>query len=192
MVCRERASPFRDIQRVCSISIGLLMATPKKRTKPLNYFFYRGNLCKKIQINRGNDVITAWNYPDGKLEQYVYSDVRKNGKMAFSTPQVQAMVGRSRNTVKNAVREGMINPPQATYGLDENRNRYAYYWSEEDIMALHGYLKTVHKGRPRKDGLITPLRLPTAAELRAMIRQGTVLYVKTEDGFAPTWQADGL
>ena len=164
----------------------------KPKIKPLRYFFYRGDLCKKIHIHRPNDIVIAWNYPKGKAEQYVYSDVRKNGTQAFSTHQVEKLVGRSKRTIKKILAEGQIPTPQRTYGLDENRNGYAYYWSESDIMGLWDYLKTVHRGRPRKDGRVTPQELPTASELRAMIRQGTVFYVKVGDDFIPTWRAENI
>jgi hypothetical protein len=168
------------------------MTTQKKpKTKPLKYFFYRGDLHKKVHINRGADVITAWNYPQGKLEKYVYSDVRRNGEYAFSTRQVEKMIGRSQATIKRVISDGSVRRPQQTYGLDADRNGYAFYWSEKDIMDLHGYFITVHRGRPRNDGLVTPSDLPTASELRAMIRQGTVFYVKTDSGeFVPTWRAE--
>lgn len=164
----------------------------KPRLRPLRYFFYRGDLHKKIHIHRPNDVITAWNYKTGSLEKYVYSDVRRNGESAFSTRQVEKMVNRSQKTIKNLIQHGMIRKPQATYGLDANRNEYAYYWSEKDIMDLHAYLSTVHYGRPRNDGLVTPKPMPTASELRAMIRQGTVFYIKVGDEFVPTWKADSI
>lgn len=179
---------LRDDSRVREICAGGMSNKPK--TKPLRYFFYRGDLHKKIHINRGDDVITAWNYPKAQVFQYVYSDVRKNGEQAFSTRQVEKLVRRTRRTIAEAISGGWIRPPQRTYGMDANRNGYAYYWSEKDIMELHDYLKTVHRGRPRKDGRITPQDLPTASELRAMIRQGTVFYVKVGDEFVPTWQAE--
>lgn len=168
------------------------MTTRKKpRLKPLRYFFYRGDLHKKIHISRGDDLITAWNYPKGKAEKYVYSDVRKNGERAFTTAQVADMINRTPENVWRHVSVGDVRVPQHTYGLDEKRNLYAYLWSEKDIMDLHAYLKTVHIGRPRADGLVSTGKLPTATELRAMIRQGTVLYVKDSEGnFVPTWQAE--
>lgn len=102
------------------------------------------------------------------------------------------MVDRGWRTINNAITNGDIERPQITYSLDENRNEYAFYWREEDIMALHDYLKTVHFGAPRKDGRVTPKELPTNSELRAMIRQGTVLYVKDGEKFVPTWRANNL
>lgn len=163
----------------------------KRRQKPLTYFFYNGDLHKKVHINRSKDVITAWNYPKGKVAKYVYSDVRKNGEMAFTSKQVGEMVDRTPANIALQISRGNVRTPQHTYGLDENRNFFKYMWCEKDIMDLHAYLSTVHIGRPRKDGEISTRRLPSATELRAMIRQGTVLYVKNEDGeFVPTWQAE--
>lgn len=168
-----------------------MSTTKRAKTTPLRYFFYNGELHKKIRINRPTDSIVAWSYPRGHTVKLVYSQVRRNGEKAFSTRQVSELIERSIRTVKGIVEAGMIPAPQMTYGIDENRNSYAYYWSEKDIMNLHEYLLTVHRGRPRKDGEITPGDMPSAAELRAAIRQGTVFYVKTASGeFVPTWQAE--
>lgn len=161
-----------------------------RKKKPLNYFFYRGHLHKKIHINRPANIITAWDYPAGKMEKYVYSDVRVNGERAFSTQEVGKLVNRKWRAIMQYIERGDIRRPQVTYGLDENKNEYAYYWREQDIMDLHAYLCTIHYGRPRNDGRVTPKAMPTASELRAMIRQGTVLYVKQGDKFVPTWRAD--
>jgi hypothetical protein len=67
---------------------------------------------------------------------------------------------------------------------------YQHIWSEKDIMGILDFLSTVHRGRPRKDGEITPGYLPTPRELRAMIHEeGTTLYVKHGDQFIPSWRA---
>ena len=103
------------------------------------------------------------------------------------------MVNRSRIIVEWAIINGQIEAPQFTYGLDENRNMYKYMWHEKDILALHAYLSTVHIGRPRKDGLITPAKLPNARELRAIIRQQPIMgYLDSEGNFTPTWLAEDL
>lgn len=164
----------------------------KQKMPPLRYFFYHGELQKKIHINRGEDLLTAWNYPQHKVEKHVYSDVRRNGERAWSTMQVCKMVRRSRRMIlMDAIAAGNIERPQITYSYEGGNQDYAYYWSEKDIMGLHDYLKTIHIGRPRHDGRINTRDLPSAAELRAMIRQGTVLYVQTDSGeFVPTWQAE--
>jgi hypothetical protein len=158
------------------------------RKKPLKFFFYRGDLHKKIHINRGIDVITAWNFPKATLNKYVYTDVRNNGEKAFTTKQVAEMVNRKPLTIKKCITEGKIFRPQISYSI-EDRNEGSFFWCEKDILALHEYLSSIHGGRPRADGRVTPKELPTASELRAMIRQGTVLYVRQGDKFVPTWRA---
>lgn len=162
----------------------------KVKLPRINYFFYNKKLCKKIHISRANDLIVAYNYTDGKVDKYIYSDVRKNGGQAFTTAQAAKLLRRYPQVLRNAIYTGDIKSPQQTYGLDENRNVYKYMWSEEDIMACHDFLKTVHIGRPRKDGEVNTGNLPTAAELRASLRQGTVFYVKVGDDFIPTWKAE--
>lgn len=167
------------------------MTVKKKRKTPLNYFFYKGDLHKKLHINRGADTIMAWNYPKAEARQYSYTDVKKNGEKAFSTQQVGKMLNRAPRVVEREARSGNIRRPQSTYGLTEHRRRHAYYWSEKDVLELHAYYTTVHRGRPRNDGIVIPQKLPTVAELRAMMRQGTVYYVKDADGnFVPTWEAE--
>lgn len=162
----------------------------KKKKKPLRYFFFEGDLCKSQHINRPADIITFWNYRKGKLDKAQYSRVKREGEVAFSTRQVKEMLGVGHNTVTYAISRGDIPAPQITYGIDDTRHSYAYYWCEQDIMGFHAYLLTVHMGRPRKDGKITPRKMPTATELRAMIRHGTVFYVKDGDEFIPTWDAE--
>jgi len=163
----------------------------KRKSKPLNVFFLNGKLHKKLRINRGADTIETWCYPDERRVAYTYSDVKKNYKPAFSTREVAEMLGKSEETLENAIRRGGIEEPAVMYTLSENKHKFARRWSEEDIMALHAYMLSVHRGRPRRDGRITPQKLPTARELRAMIRQEQIFYVKMEDGsFRPTWRAE--
>lgn len=167
-----------------------MSANKRKKLEPLNFFFYKGELHKRLRINRSADIVIAWSYPQGHAVKHIYSDVRKNGQKAFTTGQVCKMINRKHRTLKNIIDDGMIPAPAMSYGIDENRNPYGYYWREEDVMNLHEYLLTVHHGRPRKDGYVFPMMMPSRAELRAIIRQGTVLYVRTDDGeFIPTWEA---
>lgn len=100
------------------------------------------------------------------------------------------MINRKRLTLEKAILNGHIAEPQHTYGLNEAKKKYKYMWHESNIMELHSYLMTVHRGRPRFDGLVTPAHLPTARELRAMIRQNEILYVKVGDEFRPVWEAE--
>lgn len=156
----------------------------------LTYFFLNDELHRSLVINRGKDTVVCWNYPQHSRKVYTYSDVLRRHDKAFTSTQVSQMVNRKRKTLEDAVKDGMIERPQFTYGLDENKNLRQYMWSEKDIMALHAYLSTVHRGRPRKDGLIRPQYLPTPRELRAMIHEeGETLGVMRDGVFVPSWRA---
>lgn len=163
----------------------------RRRTPKLNYFFLNGNLHKRLHINRGADQIMTWCYPLHKRVTYTYSDVKKRKETAFTTTEVSKMLNRGRGTLECAIMNGDVEEPQYTYGLTDVKKKYQYMWSEKDILATHAYLSTVHRGRPRNDGLITPQRLPTVRELRAIMRQREILYVKGVDGeFRPVWEAE--
>lgn len=162
------------------------------RSKPLNYFYLNKKLHKKLHINRGADAITTWCYPDYRRVAYTYSDLKRSMEPAFSTTEVGKMLNRKGQTIEYAILRGDIPEPQYTYGIDENKRKHKYMWHEDDIMAAHAYFSTVHKGPPRKDGLITPMKLPTARELRALIRNQEILYIKDGDTFRPVWDADDM
>lgn len=167
--------------------------TKSKKDKARNYFFFNGDLHKRLHINRGADLLSAWNFPKGKMVKYSYSQIKREGERAWTTRQVTEMLNRKWDSIFNAVNRGDVERPQHSYNL-ESKHKAGYYWSEKDIMNLHSYFTSIHFGRPRNDGRVTPAKsLPTAAELRAMIRQGTVLYIKTESGeFVPTWKAENF
>lgn len=169
--------------------------SPRRKSRTLNYFYLEvadhGNLLhKKLHINRAQDTITAWCYPLHKRVAYTYSDTLKRKGKAFSTVEVGKLINRSRVSIENAIIRGDLAPPQKTYGLNERKNGFAYYWSEKDVIAAHAYFSTVHRGRPRRDGLVTPGLMPTIRELRAMMRDEEILYVKQGDTFLPTWKAE--
>lgn len=176
------------------------MATPKRsrarnsRFKGrLRYFYLDGDLHRSLHANIGADHLTAWNYPQHKMVGLSYRDVRRNAGRAFTTKEVSELVRRNRQTIENTIINGDIEAPQKTYALGDHQKgkEYKYMWSEQDVINLHQFLCTVHYGRPRNDGMITPYNLPSLRELRAMMRQEVVLYMKNEDGkFVPTWEAN--
>lgn len=157
--------------------------------KPLRYFFINQDLHKVLRVVRPQDFMEAWNFREGKRTGYIWSDVRKRMENAFTMQQVGQMVGRTRVQIENYILEGKIKTPQRIYTLDERKKPGKYLFSETDVLALHDYLLTVHIGRPRKDGKITPGKMPTRAELRAMLKHNIITYVKTDDNeFKPIWK----
>ena len=165
--------------------------TPKrKKSRRLNYFYLNGLLHKKLHINRASDIITTWCYPEHRRVAYTYSQVRRTYRPAFTTIEVGKMLNRNRVSIELAIMAGNIPRPQHTYGLGNQDKIFKYMWSEDDVLAAHAYFQTVHRGRPRKDGLVTPQKMPTARELRALMRDEEVLYVKRGDTYLPTFRAD--
>lgn len=169
----------------------------KAQTKrpTLKYFFINDQLHKKLEINRGKDLLTAWNFPEGKKVSFSYTDVLRRYEKAFYTKEVAAMVNRTVTSIQNALSGGMIKQPQYTYALDDpSKTIYAYMWSEKDILELLDFFAETHRGRPRKDGGVTAAaNLPTPREVRAMIHEeGETLYIQSGDTFIPTWRAKGF
>lgn len=141
-------------------------------------------------MNRPADLVTTWCYPLHKRVTYTYSDTLRKYEKAFTTKQVGQLIHRSIDRIAVGLEEGGFAEPQYTYGFSEHQKKHAYMWHEDNIMDVHDYFLTVHRGRPRLDGKITPQYMPTKRELRAMIRQEELLYVKGEDGeFRPVWTA---
>lgn len=170
-------------------------ANASGKPRKLTYFFLNGDLHRSIRISRPTDEITAWSYPARRRIGYTYSDVRRRRGKAFTTQQVSQMINRSRVKIQECITLGHIEPPQFTYNLDTyhrtgETNIYKYMWSEDDVLGLHDYFSTVHYGRPRKDGLVTPWPMPNKRELRALMKHDEILYVKQGDTFVPVWEVE--
>lgn len=163
--------------------------TRKQRPRLAKWFYLNGKLHKNLHVNRGTDIVETWNYTDGKIAKYNYTDTLKKCKPAFPMRRACQLLNRKRLALEKAILEGAFEAPQATYTLDGERRMIQYMWSEDDIFAAHEYFSSVHYGRPRKDGRVTPYPIPTARELRAMMDDEEVLYVQDGDTFIPTWKA---
>lgn len=163
----------------------------KKRGKKqrLRYFFANGELHKILRLSRGEDLVVAWNYPQGKRVAYVWSNVQNSMQHAYSLTVAAKILNRHRDVIKRHIKNGAIREVGQTYSIDERKSPGVYYMSEDNIREMHAFLLTVSIGRPRKDGQVVISGLPTKAELEALLRHETVLYVKGEDGeFAPVWK----
>lgn len=164
--------------------------TRKITSKRIRYFFLNGNLHKTIHINRSSDLIVAWNYPEKRRTSYSWSDTQKNMERAYAITDVANMLNRHRMTIDKYIRQGLIKTPQRMYKIDGKFDSAGkYMFSEKDILDLHEYCSTISKGRPRKDGLINTSGLPSRSEVKSMLKQSAVLYVKSDDGnFIPVWK----
>lgn len=164
------------------------MAKRKPKKQRVKYFFANKELHKILRLSRGEDLVVAWNYPQGKRVAYVWSNIQGSMQHAYSISNVSKILNRHPAVIKRHIASGEVRPIQKTYSIDERKAPGVYYMSEDDIREMHAFLLTVSRGRPRKDGQTVISNLPTKAELEAMLRQETVLYVKTEQGFSPVWK----
>lgn len=162
----------------------------KKKAVKVNFFYLNGNLMKRVHIDLSKDIITVYNFTTHRRESYNYSDVKIRRGVALTTSQVTKLINRKRLALELAILDGHIERPQFTYSFKDKRKVGRYMWSEEDVMAAHDYFSSLHFGRPRKDGLTAPYPIPTKREIRAMLRNETILYIKQGDEFVPTWQAE--
>lgn len=167
------------------------MAVKKRRgTAPkLRYFYLNTKLYKVLRQSRAEDLMVAWDYETGKRVAFVLTDVKKNMQSAYPLSKVSAIMGKHEDTIKRHLYAGNIRKPQQAYSLNGKKTPGKYYWSEDDVREMHEFFKTVHRGRPRNDGAIHPGNMPSRAEIEAIMKQETILYVKNNDGtFTPVWK----
>jgi hypothetical protein len=155
----------------------------------LRYFYLNEKLHKVLRRSRAEDLLIAWDYQLGKRVAYSLADVNRNKQHAYPISEVVKIIGKHEDTIKMHLYKNNLRYPQRVYSLNGNKTPGKYYWSENDIREMHDFFKTVHRGRPRKDGAITPGDMPSRAELEAIMNRESVLYVKKDDGtFVPVWK----
>lgn len=152
------------------------------------YCFVDGVLVRPLTSNRGMNITYFINTETGERQAMLYTDFQRRKKNAYSLEAAGKILGRTPTAIKSYIRRGGVKPP-VTVGNQPRGIRVLSYYSEDDIMAIHRYMATLPAGRPRKDGLVTPPRMLTEAEVRARMGQGLFMYTKTRDGrFIPTWK----
>lgn len=155
----------------------------------LRYFFLNGQHHKVLRISRAEDLITAWNFVTNKTQTYVWSATQKKMQRAFTMRQVSKMFDRDVLVIHEYIKSGKIKRPAQAKFLNGSDKPGKFLFSEDDLRDLHSYLLTVHRGRPRKDGKITPSKLMSRAELEAMMKEEKILYTKDASGqYVPVWK----
>jgi len=161
----------------------------KGKKQRVKYFFANQELHKILRLSRGEDLVIAWNYPQAKRVAYVWSNIQSKMQHAYSITNVSKILNRHPTILKGYIKSGSVRTVQKTYSIDERKAPGVYYMTEDDVREMHSFLLTVSRGRPRKDGQTVISNLPTKAELEAILRQETILYIKTEQGeFSPVWK----
>ena len=146
------------------------------------------------------NLVEAWCFADRKSVSMLFTDYRNRAKVAVLTARAGEIMHRNAQTMRKYVIHGNIRPPEFSYTLDGNfgvasseewsHQKYKRWWGEHNLMELHDYLMTVHRGWPRKDGRPNQQSTtPSKAEIRAAFNNSTLLYVKGTDGeFVPVFQ----
>jgi hypothetical protein len=176
-----------DQERVCIRK----MVDKKRRKTPqrFRYFYLNSQLHKVLRQSRAEDLLVSWNYQMGKRVAYNLSEVNKAMQHAYPISKVVKIIGKHEDTIKRHLYAGNLKYPEQVYSLNGNKTPGKYYWSQDDVRDMHEFFKTVHRGRPRIDGEITPGNMPSRAEIEAIMRQENILYVKDDDGnFVPVWK----
>jgi hypothetical protein len=159
------------------------------RRKRIRQFYLNGNLHKVLHVNRPSDIVTTFDYAEGKVKTYPWSHVKRQRQNAYTIKEAAELVGRHRDRLVKYMVAGSIEIPQREYNIETGRLG-RYFFSEDDMMDLRDYMATLHQGRPRKDGKVTNSRLPTREELRTSMKTGKVLYMKEGEEFVPVWRAE--
>jgi len=158
----------------------------------LKVFFLGQELHKVLKVNRPADLVYSWNYPKKSQITYIWSDVLKTHKPAFTTAQVAKMLNRSVTTIMKYHQTGIVKSPYQVYNIEtgiRDRARHRMYWHPEEVLDLHQVLCEPTPLRGTKYGRAGE-KLPTRAEVVAQMYHGVVFYVQDKDGqFVPTWRA---
>lgn len=165
--------------------------TTKKKKRRVSFFFWEGKLHRVLRISYPQNLVEAWCFQDRHTVALLYTDWRRNVQKALRTHEVAKLLNISRDAVEKCLYNQEIREPERAYALDGEFNFREKWWSEKDVLELHEAFMGHHRGRPRKDGKITPNQnLPTAAQIKAYFRNEETLYIQTDDGrMVPVFEA---
>ena len=157
-----------------------------KRTKTL--WFLNGELVKKVHISRAAGMITLFNINTRQRMLVPLAEFKKKRRRSYLVSETAKLLNLHRKSLPRLVHRGILPPPVgATEGGVARFGKKAYY-SEDTIRDMRDTLAGIHMGRPRKDGLITNNKTPTAAELAVSLGDSALLYQKDADGnFIPVF-----
>jgi hypothetical protein len=162
---------------------------PSRKMPKRKHFFWEGKLHKAVRINRPANLVEAYRFEDGKMVTLLYTDYIFNSSKAYRMNEVATLLGISTESLKKYIQRDAIPNIQIGYPVGDPEGKSYRWYSEENVLGMHDVLINTHRGRPRKDGKITPRQdLPTKAELRARLDGTKRLYLETEDGLVPLFE----
>lgn len=162
----------------------------ERRIKPSSTIFFLNNdLVRVITSNRGANIIYLFNITIGKQQSMLLSDFKKHRKRAYLIVDVARLLNTTSQAIHRYIWSGLIDPPTgASIGGKREFHKRSYF-SEDDVFKIREAMTTIHRGRPRKDGIVINRGVLTEQELRAKMGDALVLYTRTDDGrYIPIWQ----
>ncbi len=170
---------------------------PNKAGYKRKIFYLDGNLYKRLEVRRHENLCICWSFDDDKEVAFIWTDLKRKMRPAFTIGEAAKLCNRKTRVLQAALYHGKISKPKRTKSLN-NAEGYkgVHMFSEEDVLAYLDYITfeaADSPGKKRKDGRTKRPRkgTPTKAEVLAQMRTGTVMYMKTPSGeFVPVWQED--
>lgn len=156
------------------------------------YFFLNGELHKRLKINKARNLLLAWNYPQNKRIQYLYTDVMKNKEQAYTTKEVSGMLNRRPRYINNLIYKKILPRPATNFQIPRQpgeppRRGERFYYSESMVKLMREYFAEQHIGRPRQDKWKVS-HAPAEWELRQMLEKRRRVYAVDDDGeMIPVW-----
>jgi len=151
-------------------------------------FFLNGSLVRKHHVSKSNGIMSVYNINEDRIESCLISDFKKNSEKAYSVKDTSLLVSRHQKHIYRLVTNGVLPPPVAASVGAERGWRIRAYYSASMVKEIRDILASQHRGRPRKDGLISNSTVPTSQELTRRMGEGILTYTRTEDGnFVPLW-----
>jgi hypothetical protein len=151
-------------------------------------WFLNGDLVRLHHSSRSSNIVSIFNITKNQMESCLRNDFLKNRKRAYTVSETARLVNKHRKYFPSLIKRGIIPPPM---GAQENGIRewqVRSYYSELQVKEIRDILATIHRGRPRKDNLITNNSVPNPQELTQKMGDGILVYTKTKDGrFIPIW-----
>lgn len=161
-------------------------------------YFYNDEIVKIVKNHTTEGLIECYNFDQQKYVRYERADFKHRAKKAYTASQVGDMINRHPKVVLKHILAGDIPEPRRAQHIHVNDRQIGsegmYLFSEKDIWNLWeffaGRSRGPHPKKPRV-GPITNKTLIPRQDLTAILREGTVYYIKLDDGtFVPTWKAE--
>jgi len=150
-------------------------------------FFINNELVRVIHINRAQNFIKIFNIPQDKYQSMLYTDFVKHRKRAYLKKDAAKILGKSSSQFDRYIYSDLIDRPHGTAPGGARAWHFKSYYSEDQIFQIREALSHIHRGRPRKDGLITSTII-SEQELRIRMGDAMMLYTKNSDGeLVPVW-----